>query len=131
MNSKLLQTKAKLILLGYLDNEWLIKYLELLEQNFTTKQDNKNTQKHHAIPVTEYWTSTQPYNRLEALKLARKDSVNFVVNLTYADYLLAHAYLTLCTNLTLVQEKYQQQADLRKQNSQKGMSSWKQKYCKK
>ena len=113
----LTKVKARLIELGYVDNEWLDKYLEIIEANLETKEDRTATQAHHAIPVNAYWTSTEPYKRNEALKLARADKVNFEVHLLYKDHLLIHSYLTLCTNLEAVQQRYESQADLRKRNS--------------
>jgi hypothetical protein len=62
--------------------------------------------------------------------LARADKINFSVNLTYSNHLLAHAYLTLCTNLDDVQKHYQAQAALRKQNSKTGNDAWLEKYKK-
>lgn len=123
MKTKILNAKNKLLELGYLDNEYLEKYLEILEANLETRKSRKSTQAHHAIPVNEYWTSNKPYKRTEALKLARVDQANFEVNLVYKDHLLAHAYLTLCTNLDKTQQKYEAQVDLRKRNSEIGFAA--------
>ena len=117
VNDKIQKAKSKLLELGYIDNEWLAKYLELLEANLTTPKNCKSTQEHHAIPVNSYWTSTEPYNRREALKLSRLDKINFKVNLAYKDHLLIHSYLTLCTDLESIQQRYEAQAEQRKQNS--------------
>ena len=87
----LTKVKARLIELGYIDNEWLDKYLEVIEANLETKKSKKSTQAHHAIPVNAYWTSNDPYDRKEALKLAKEDEVNFVVNLLYRDHLIIHS----------------------------------------
>ena len=119
----LAKVKTRLIELGCIDNEWLDKYLEIIEANLATKKSKKSTQAHHAIPVNDYWTSDKPYNRSEALKLARMDEINFEVNLLYKDHLLIHGYLTLCTDLDKSQQKYEAQADLRKINSRKGACS--------
>jgi hypothetical protein len=116
VKDKIQKVKSKLIELGYLDNEWLVKYLEMLEINLDRVRDRKSTQEHHAIPVNSYWTSDEPYNRQAALKLARQDIDNFKVHLLYRDHLLIHSYLTLCTNLFEVQQRYEAQADLRKRN---------------
>ena len=121
----LTKVKARLIELGYIDNEWLDKYLEVIEANLETKEDRTATQAHHAIPVNAYWTSTEPYKRNEALKLARADKINFEVHLLYKDHLLIHSYLTLCTNLEAVQQRYESQADLRKRNSKIGTEAQK------
>lgn len=123
MNDKIQKAKSKLLELGYLDNEWLDKYLELLEANLKTPSDRRRTQEHHAVPVNSYWTSTEPYNRKEALKLSRLDKNNFKVNLLYKDHLLIHSYLTLCTDLNVVQRRYEDQAELRKRNSTIGYNA--------
>ena len=123
MNDKIQKVKTRLLEFGYIDNEWLAKYLELLETNLNTPRNRKSTQAHHAIPVNSYWTSDEPYNRNEAVKLARLDNFNFEVNLLYKDHLLIHSYLTLCTDLATVQKQYEAQADLRKQNSQKAFAA--------
>ena len=127
MNDKVQKVKSKLIELGYIDNEWLGKYLEILEVNLNTPKDRKSTQEHHAIPVNSYWTSDESYNRKEAIKLSRLDETNFSVNLLYKDHLVIHSYLTLCTDLESVQSRYEAQADLRKRNSQIGAAATNQK----
>ena len=116
MNDRIQKVKSKLLELGYIDNEWLDKYLGMLEINLSTSRDRKRTQAHHAIPVNSYWISEEPYNRQAALKLARADDRNFEVHLLYKDHLLAHSYLTLCTDLDSVQQRYEAQAGLRKRN---------------
>lgn len=127
MKKDLNKVKAKLIKLGFLDNEYLDKYIALIEANLETRRDRKRTQAHHAIPVKSYWTSNEPYKRTEALKLAKADSLNFEVHLLYKDHVIIHSLLTLCTNLDLLQEKYESQADLRKRNSQIGVDAANQK----
>ena len=117
MKKDLTQVKSRLIELGYLDNEWLDKYLELIEANLDTKKSMKSTQAHHAIPVNAYWESNEAYNRKEALKLAKADEINFEVNLLYRDHLLIHSYLTLCTDLATIQVRYEAQAKLRRSKS--------------
>lgn len=123
MKKDLTQVKSRLIELGYLDNEWLDKYLEMIEANLETKKSKRITQTHHAIPVNAYWTSYKPYNRSEALKLARADTINFEINLLYKDHLIIHSYLTLCTNLDEVQIRYEAQESLRKRNSRIGIEA--------
>lgn len=123
MKKDLTKVKIRLIELGYIDNEWLDRYLEIIEANLETKKSKKSTQAHHAIPVNAYWTSDEPYKRTEALKLAKQDEINFEVNLLYKDHLLVHSYLTLCTNLDSVQFRYEAQAELRKQNSRIGIEA--------
>lgn len=123
MNDRVLKVKTKLLELGYIDNEWLAKYLELIEDNMATPRNRRSTQEHHAIPVNSYWTSDEPYDRKEAIKLSRLDKDNFKVNLLYKDHLIIHSYLTLCTDLDKVQLRYESQATLRKQNSILGYSA--------
>lgn len=119
MKKDLTKVKTRLIELGYIDNEWLDKYLEIIEANLETKRNRTSTQAHHAIPVNDYWTSNEPYNRNEAVKLARADKVNFEVHLLYKDHLLVHGYLTLCTDLNKIQQRYEAPAEIRKINSKK------------
>ena len=123
MKKDLTKVNTRLIELGYIDNEWLDKYLEIIEANLETKRNRTSTQAHHAIPVNDYWTSNEPYNRNEAVKLARADKVNFEVHLLYKDHLLVHGYLTLCTDLNRVQQRYEAQAEIRKVNSAKASAS--------
>ena len=123
MNEKIMRLKNKLVDLGYIDNEWLAKYLEMLEVNLNTHRDRKSTQAHHAIPVNSYWTSDKPYDRRVAEKLSKADETNFEVHLLYRDHLLIHSYLTMCTDLESVQQRYEAQADLRKRNSQIGAAA--------
>lgn len=127
MNDRIQKIKNKLLELGYLDNEWLDKYLELLELNLETPRNRKCTQAHHAIPVNSYWNSSEPYNRREAEKLSRADEANFKVHLLYRDHLLIHSYLTMCTDLDSIQQRYEDQAALRKRNSQIGATATNQK----
>lgn len=127
MKKDLNEVKAKLIKLGSLDNEYLNKYIEVLKANLETTRNRKSTQAHHAIPVNTYWISSEPYERTDALKLAKADPINFKVHLLYKDHLLIHSYLTLCTDLDKTQAKYESQADLRKRNSQIGVDAANQK----
>lgn len=122
VNNRIQKVKARLLEYGYIDNEWLTKYLEILEANLSTAKSCGSTQSHHAIPLINYWTSDDPYDRRETLKLARRDNDNFEVNLLYKDHLLIHSYLTLCTDLDRDQRRYEAQADLRKSNSQKAFA---------
>lgn len=54
VNDKIQKAKSKLLELGYLDNEWLDKYLELLEVNLKTLRERGRTQEHHAVPINSY-----------------------------------------------------------------------------
>lgn len=127
MNDKIQKVKSKLLELGYIDNEWLDKYLKMLEANLNTTRDRKSTQAHHAIPVKSYWMSDDPYSRKEAEKLSRADKTNFKVHLLYKDHLLIHSYLTFCTDLKTIQKRYEAQATLRRRNSQIGVAATNQK----
>ena len=113
VNERIQKVKSKLLELGYINNEWLDKYLEMLEANLSTTRDRKSTQAHHAIPVNSYWNSDESYNRREAEKQSRLDEINFKVHLLYKDHLLIHSYLTMCTDLDVVQQRYEAQATLR------------------
>lgn len=82
--------KIKEILLNtkyFIDNEWLNKYCELIENNRNTKKEKYKTQKHHIIPKCYY-----NMNKIEI-----DNSKENLVNLLYKDHILAHYYLCLCT----------------------------------
>ena len=80
--------KEKLLLLNIVeDNEYLDKYVELIESNRKTKREKFKTQKHHIIPRYYY-----KKNNLEV-----NDSDSNCVNLLYKDHCLAHYYLCLCS----------------------------------
>ena len=99
----------------------------MLEANIETPIERGRTQEHHAIPVSDYWTFSMPYDRKVATKLAHLDETNFKVNLLYKDHLVIHSYLTLCTDLDKVQQQYDDQAALRKRNSLIGVTATNQK----
>lgn len=125
MQEKIQQIKNRLIEAGYLDNEWLDKYLAIIEANLATPKNRLSTQAHHAIPVRTYYTllTNVKEDHRKAVKKADKDPINIKVNLLYKDHLLVHSYLTLCLNLEQEQAKYEAQADIRKQNSFKGVTA--------
>lgn len=114
--------KKLLLSYGYLDNLYLDKYLDIIFNNLSTKKDI-GTQSHHIIPVINYWNSAEPYNRQATLKIARQDLNNKEINLLYADHLLAHAYLTLCSDLAKAQRKYISQAEQRHINASKTLKA--------
>ena len=70
----------------FLDNEYLIKYCQLIERNRHTK-NVKGTNKHHIIPKSWFKLNSQ----------AVDNSINNLVTLTYRDHVLAHYFLCLCT----------------------------------
>jgi len=67
------------------ENEYFEKYLELITNNLTTKQQKFKTQKHHIIPRIAF----QLYNWSGCEAPENK------VNLLYCDHILAHYYLAL------------------------------------
>lgn len=72
---------------GFVDNEYLYKYAQLVERNFNTKQVPRKTNSHHIVP--KVWFSLNG-------KDVDNDPTN-LVNLVYRDHILAHYYLCLCT----------------------------------
>lgn len=80
--------KQKLLNLGLvIDNEYLNKYIELIELNKNNKKEKFKTQKHHVIPKYYYKN-----NNLEI-----DNSKENISNLFYKDHILAHYYLALCS----------------------------------
>lgn len=68
------------------NNEYLHKYICLIESNLTTECVKYKTQKHHIVPVCAYKIcGEKPNNTSEN-----------IVNLLYRDHILAHYYLSLC-----------------------------------
>lgn len=83
--------KEKLLLLELvIDNEYLDKYCELIENNRNTKKEKFKTQKHHIIPKYYYKEN----------KLELDNSKDNLVNLYYKNHILAHYYLCLCSKTT-------------------------------
>ena len=79
--------KEKLLTLGIVeDNEYLDKYVRLIESNKDTKKEKFKTQQHHIIPRCYY----------KYLHVACDESKHNKVNLLYKDHVLAHCYLSLC-----------------------------------
>ena len=80
--------KKRLLETGVVDdNEYLSKYIELIESNVNTKHISFKTQRHHIIPKCYF-------------KLVNKqcdDSKENIVYLLYKDHVLAHYYLSLCS----------------------------------
>ena len=80
--------KEKLLETGYFeDNEYFDLYLNLILENKNTKTEKFITQKHHIIPRHYY-----SHNNLTV-----DNSKDNLVNLKYADHMLAHIYLSGCT----------------------------------
>ena len=77
-----------------IDNEYLDKYVELIESNLTTKRQKYKTERHHIIPRVYYkHIKDKSYSSWN-----NKHEVNTenVVNLLYKDHILAHYYLVNC-----------------------------------
>ena len=114
MNDRLVRVKAKLLELGYIDNEYLDKYLELLEQNLTTPKNSRSTQAHHVIPTRDFKENSTHYKDRGngycwqmTVNKAELDKDNFRINLLYKDHLRAHNLLALCRDLDEIQRNYE------------------------
>lgn len=81
--------KSTLINIGLcIDNLYLEKYIDLIEQNRNTKKERFKTQKHHIIPRCFYKANGTKVDNSE----------KNTVNLSYRDHILAHYYLAMCTS---------------------------------
>lgn len=81
--------KVRLLSTGvFIDNEYLDKYVELVESNYDTKSESYKTQSHHIIPKCFY--------KLNGI--AVDNSPQNRVNLIYLDHILAHCYIVMATN---------------------------------
>ena len=79
--------KEKLLSLKLVvDNEYLDKYVELIESNKDTERKKFETHKHHIIPKFYYRNNN----------LVIDNSKNNIVNLTLKDHILAHYMLIKC-----------------------------------
>ena len=70
-----------------LDNEYLLKYVNLIESNLNTKSETFKTQRHHIIPKCYFKIISKPCD----------DSEENCVHLLYKDHVMAHYYLCLCS----------------------------------
>lgn len=68
------------------DNEYLTKYIELVNSNKDTLIDKRKTHVHHIIPRSYYTYKRQKID----------DSDSNKVVLSYKDHILAHYYLAMC-----------------------------------
>ena len=83
--------KEKLLNLGIIkDNEYLNKYVELIENNRNTQKQKFKTQIHHIVPQCYY----------RKLNIKVDNSKENLVNLLHKDHILAHYYLYECANST-------------------------------
>ena len=71
----------------FIDNEYLVKYCQLIERNRRTHVRPKRTHKHHIVPKSWFKLTSNDIN----------NDLNNLVNLTRRDHFLAHYYLCLCT----------------------------------
>lgn len=72
---------------GFVDNEYLQKYAQIIERNTRTPRRGGITNSHHVVPKSWYKINKQIIN----------NSLNNLVNLVYREHVLAHYYLCLCT----------------------------------
>ena len=94
----MMKLKKKLLATDYfIDNLWLDKYCELIENNKNTIKQSDITQKHHILQKAYYKIVNK---RLD-------NSKNNIVNLKYSDHILAHYYLCYCTKDELMKKNYQ------------------------
>ena len=73
---------------GFVDNEYLDKYVQLVERNRRTTRRAGNTNSHHIVPRSWYKLHDEDVD----------DTLTNLVILTYRDHTLAHYYLCLCTS---------------------------------
>ena len=84
-----MNTKEKLLKTGYVkDNEYLDKYVHIIESNLTTVAERHKTQKHHIVPKCIF-----KYNKEQV-----DNSTENTVNLYYCEHLRAHYYLCKCSS---------------------------------
>ena len=82
------ELKSKLLSLSvYQDNEYLDKYVELIESNLSRKREKYKTQLHHIIPKSYF----------RNLSVEVDNSKSNIVNLLHKDHVLAHYYLFKCS----------------------------------
>ena len=72
---------------GFIDNEYLQKYAQLIERNTRTQRKGGLTNSHHIVPKSWFKINKQQVN----------NSLTNLVNLVYREHVLAHYYLCLCT----------------------------------
>lgn len=83
-----MQLKERLLNTGdFVDNEYLDKYIQLVIANQNTKAVSCKTNSHHIVPSYYYRQHNLPVD----------NSLENRVNLVYRDHMLAHLYLSGCT----------------------------------
>jgi len=90
LKQKLLDTEF------FIDNEWLDKYVYLIEQNKNTEEKIGITQIHHILQRKYY----------NIIKQKCDNSKSNLVNLKYSDHILAHYFLCYCTKHELKAANY-------------------------
>lgn len=84
----MLQLKSKLLSkTGFQDNEYLDKYVCLIERNRRPNLYGKSMNKHHIVPRAWF----------KLMNLPVDDTLPNLVKLPYREHVLAHYYLCLCT----------------------------------
>jgi hypothetical protein len=71
----------------FMDNEYLVKYVSIIERNTRTPRRGGLTNSHHIIPKSWFKIHKKPID----------NSLSNLVNLMYREHVLAHYYLCLCT----------------------------------
>ena len=81
------EIKEILLTFGCIENEYFIKYFELIENNLYTKYEKYKTNKHHILPRCYFKLANLPID----------DSKSNLVYLSHVNHLLAHYYLYKCS----------------------------------
>ena len=76
---------------GFEDNEYLDKYIQIIERNRRTRKLARVTNSHHIIPRSWF--------KIHSIEV--DNSISNLVNLSYRNHVLAHYYLCLCTTQQL------------------------------
>lgn len=88
--------KDKLLATGmFIDNEYLDRYITLVDTNNSTQKQRYKTQLHHIIPVCVFQLLSDDVD----------NSDRNLVNLLYKDHVLAHCLLVLCASTPELQAK--------------------------
>jgi hypothetical protein len=72
---------------GFVENEYLDKYVVLVERHYGVHPRKCLTNRHHIIPKAWFKLNDKPIN----------NDPNNLVTLPYREHVLAHYYLCLCT----------------------------------
>ena len=90
------ELKNKILATNYFeDNKYLDKYCKLIEDNKDTKREKYKTQIHHIIPKCYFIINNIEIDNGKENK----------INLLYKDHILAHYYLVLSCNNTIIFKK--------------------------